>query len=75
MELTRHGWGGLFDSFFDDFTTFPRHAFEKHLGTIVSNNEGKRNSKSGYDVQLGLSRFEQGDFNVSLDEYHSNCFL
>ena len=63
--MSRHGWGGLFDSFFDDFTTFPRHAFERtktYPTTKVSETE------TGYDVTLIVPGLSNEDFNVSLED-------
>ena len=63
-SLSRHGWGGLFDSFFDDFTTFPRYALEKtrtHPTTKVNETE------TGYDVTLIVPGLNNEDFNVSLE--------
>jgi len=63
-SLGRQGWGGLFDSFFDDFTTFPRYALEKtktHPTTKVSETE------TGYNVTLIVPGLNNKDFNVSLE--------
>ena len=63
-SLSRHGLGGFFDSFFDDFTTFPRHAFER---TKTYPTTKVNETETGYDVTLIAPGLSNEDFNVSLE--------
>ena len=67
-SLSRHGWGGLFDSFFDDFTTFPRTTFgqtfrEQSYPTAKVNDLDDR-----YEINVVVPGLNKGDLNVHLDD-------
>ena len=66
--LSRHGWGGLFDTFFDDFASFPRITLsqtfrEQSYPTAKVNNLDDR-----YEINVVVPGLSKGDLNVSLDE-------
>ena len=67
-SLSRHGWGGLFDSFFDDFTSFPRTTLgqtfrEQSYPTAKVNNLDDR-----YEINVVVPGLNKGDLNVHLDD-------
>tara|TARA_R110000824_G_scaffold52406_2_gene145410 strand:+ start:73 stop:516 length:444 start_codon:yes stop_codon:yes gene_type:complete len=66
--LSRNGWGGLFDSFFDDFTTFPRTTLgqtfrEQRYPTAKVNDLEDR-----YEINVVVPGLNKGDLNVHLDD-------
>ena len=67
-SLSRHGRGGLFDTFFDDFTSFPRTTFgqtfrEQSYPTAKVNDLDDR-----YEINVVVPGLNKGDLNVHLDE-------
>jgi len=66
--LSRNGRGGLFDTFFDDFMTFPRTTFgqtfrEQSYPTAKVNNLDDR-----YEINVVVPGLNKGDLNVHLDD-------
>jgi HSP20 family protein len=66
--LSRNGWGGLFDTFFDDFTSFPRTTFgqtfrEQSYPTAKVNDLDDR-----YEINVVVPGLNKGDLNVHLDD-------
>ena len=66
--LSRNGRGGFFDSFFDDFTSFPRTTFgqtfrEQSYPTAKVNDLDDR-----YEINVVVPGLNKGDLNVHLDD-------
>ena len=66
--LSRNGRGSLFDTFFDDFMTFPRTTFgqtfrEQRYPTAKVNNLEDR-----YEINVVVPGLNKGDLNVHLDD-------
>tara|TARA_R110000824_G_scaffold351313_1_gene538324 strand:+ start:231 stop:674 length:444 start_codon:yes stop_codon:yes gene_type:complete len=67
-NLSRNDRGGLFDTFFDDFMTFPRTTFgqtfrEQSYPTAKVNDLDDR-----YEINVVVPGLNKGDLNVRLDD-------
>ena len=68
-SLNRTGWGGLFDTFFDDYASFPRTTFSKSLRERTYPTTKVVDLDDRYDIKLVVPGLNKGDLNVSLDDH------
>ena len=67
-SLRRPGRGGLFDMFFDDFTSFPRTTFGQTFREQSYPTAKVNNLDDHYEINVVVPGLNKGDLNVHLDE-------
>ena len=65
--LSRNGRGGLFDTFFDDFMTFPRTTFGQTFREQSYPTAKVNNLEDRYEINVVVPGLTKGDLNVHLD--------
>ena len=66
--LSRNGRGGLFDTFFDDFVSFPRTTFGQTFREQSYPTAKVNDLEDRYEINVVVPGLNKGDLNVHLDD-------